>query len=165
MKNEILFPSEVWNTIKLYLFENSYININIDEYDTIHDNEVFLHYGVMKHILPNKTNILSICLVDLHLYIPAGAYLFLDTMIHCAVKNDLFWVKYETNIFNKNSEYTYYIMNTLNNHNYLAPSVQVYIKSFYNKNKFIIRRKILNDNLYNCLLQEQHTHLDYDDII
>lgn len=151
MKKTILFPSEVWNTIKLYLFENSYVNV--DDYDTLNDNDVFLHYGVIKHILPNKSNILSICIVNLTLSISAEHYLMINNVMNESVTNDLYWVKYETNIFNENSEYTYYIINTLSSHKYLASSVKMYIKSFYNKNKFIIRRKILNDNLYNYLLQ------------
>ena len=153
METSILFPSEVWDTIKLYLFENSYVNV--DDYDSLNDNDVFLHYGVIKHILQNKSNILSICIVNLNLYITSENYLMVEHAVNESVTNDLFWVNYETNIFNKNSEYTYYIMNTLSNHKYLAPSVEFYIKSFYNKNKFIIRRKILDDNLYNCLLQIQ----------
>jgi hypothetical protein len=151
METSILFPSEVWDTIKLYLFENSYVNV--DEYDSLNDDDVFLHYGVIKHILQNKSNILSICIVNLNFYITAENYLMVDNDMVESIKNDLLWVNYETNIFNKNSEYTYYIMNTLRNHKYLAPTVELYIKSFYNKNKFIIRRKILDDNLYNCLLQ------------
>lgn len=153
METSILFPSDVWDTIKLYLFENSYVNV--DDYDSLNDDEVFLHYGVIKHILQNKSNILSIFIVNLNLYITVENYLMVDNAVVESITNDLLWVNYETNIFNKNSEYTYYIMNTLSNHKYLAPSVEVYIKSFYNKNKFIIRRKILDDNLYNCLLQLQ----------
>jgi hypothetical protein len=153
METSTLFPSEVWDTIKLYLFENSYVNV--DDYDSLNDNDVFLHYGVIKHILQNKSNILSICIVNLNLYITAENYLMVDNAMVESIKNDLLWVNYETNIFNKNSEYTYYIMNTLSNHKYLAPTVELYIKSFYNKNKFIIRRKILDDNLYNCLLQTE----------
>jgi hypothetical protein len=155
MKTPILFPNEVWDTIKLYLFENSYVNV--DEYDILNDDEVFLHYGVIKHILQNKSNILSICIVNLSIYISAEHYMRVDDVINDSVINDSSWVNYETNIFNKNSEYTYYIINTLINHKYLAPSVKMYIKSFYNKNKFIIRRKILNDNFYNYLLQKQPT--------
>ena len=158
MKNTILFPDEIWNSIKLYLFENLYLNIE-DDYDTdtdiLNSNEYFLHYGVTKHILQNKSNILSICILNLSLYISAENYLILDSEINESVLNDTLWVNYENNIFNKNSEYTYYIINTLSNHKYLAQNINVYIKSFYNKNKFIIRRKILNDNLYNCLLQIQ----------
>ena len=153
METSILFPSEVWDTIKLYLFENSYVNV--DEYDSLNDGDVFLHYGVIKHILQNKSNILSICIVNLSLYITSENYLMVGQAVNESVTNDLFWANYETNIFNKNSEYTYYIMNTLSNHKYLAPSVEVYIKSFYNKNKFIIRRKILDDNVHNFLLQTQ----------
>lgn len=155
MKMPILFPGEVWDMIKLYLFENSYVNV--DDYDTLNYDDVFLHYGVIKHILQNKSNILSISIVNLTLYASADNYLILDNALNDSVTNDLFWVNYENNIFNKNSEYTYYIMNTLINHKYLAPSVEMYIKSFYNKNKFIIRRKILDDNLYNSLLLKQHT--------
>lgn len=155
MKTPILFPGEVWDMIKLYLFENSYVNV--DDYDTLNYDDVFLHYGVIKHILQNKSNILSISIVNLSLYTSADNYLILDNALNESVTNDLFWVNYENNIFNKNSEYTYYIMNTLINHKYLAPSVEMYIKSFYNKNKFIIRRKILDDNLYNSLLLKQHT--------
>ena len=156
MKNTILFPDEIWNSIKLYLFENLYLNIE-DDYDTdtdiLNSNEYFLHYGVTKHILQNKSNILSICILYLSLYISAENYLILDSEINESVLNDTLWINYENNIFNKNSEYTYYIINTLSNHKYLAQNINVYIKSFYNKNKFIIRRKILNDNLYNFLLQ------------
>lgn len=157
MEKIILFPSEIWDQIKLYLFENSYVNV--DDYDTLNDEDVFLHYGVIKHILPNKSNILSICIVNLSLYISSENYLMVDNVANERVRNDLFWENYETNIFNKNSEYTYYIINTLNNHKYLAPSAQMYIKSFYNKNKFIIRRKILDDNFYNCLLQSETTSI------
>ena len=156
MKSTILFPSDIWDKIKLYLFENSYINV--DDYDVADDlngNEIFLHYGVIKHILQNKSNILSICIINLSLYISVENYLIVDNSINESVRNDAFWVNYENNIFNKNSEYTYYIINTLNSHKYLAPTVEMYIKSFYNKNKFIIRRKILRDNLYNSLLQTQ----------
>lgn len=153
MKTEVLFPTEVWNTIKLYLFENSYINV--DNYDDLNDDEVFLHYGVIKHILQNKSNILSICIVNVSLYASPENYLLRDTCITENAHNDSFWINYENHIFNKSSEYTYYIINTLRNHTYLAPNVTMYIKLFYNKNKFIIRRKILEDNFYNCLLQRQ----------